>query len=132
MTKATTANRAPRGTKILAQAFFAAADDIPQARRGEVVKAALAAIRDELKSAREKVAATKAKTNGMADKPRMTSPSRKAVGRPAVGVQVTRAASSASSKSRAISTKRKLKSGAVRNKAVRRAPSSVIASPAQL
>ena len=58
MAKTATTNRAPRGTKTLAHAFFAAADEIPEARRSEVVKAALAAIRDELKNVRENSPAT--------------------------------------------------------------------------
>lgn len=67
MAKATNATRAPRGTKILAKAFFAAADEIPEPQRAEVVKAALAAIRDELKTAREKAAAAKAKARMKTD-----------------------------------------------------------------
>ncbi len=59
--KVTPATRAPRGTKILTQAFFAAADEIPEAQRAAVVKAALAAIRDELKNDREKAKIAKAK-----------------------------------------------------------------------
>jgi hypothetical protein len=61
MAKPSMATRAPRGTKNLAKAFFAAADEIPEPQRAEVVKAALALIRDELKAAREKVAVVKAK-----------------------------------------------------------------------
>ena len=61
-TKATTSARAPRGTKILTQAFFSAAEEIPEPQRGEVVKAALASIRDALKATREKAQAVKAKT----------------------------------------------------------------------
>jgi hypothetical protein len=61
MAKPSMATRAPRGTKNLAKAFFAAADEIPEPQRAEVVKAALALIRDELKAAREKVALAKAK-----------------------------------------------------------------------
>ena len=61
MAKTSSATRVPRGTKILTKAFFAAADEIPEPQRAEVVKAALALIRDELKAAREKVAAAKAK-----------------------------------------------------------------------
>jgi hypothetical protein len=57
----TTATRAPRGTKVLTQAFFSAADAIAEPQRAAVVKAALAAIRDELKAIREKAAAAKAK-----------------------------------------------------------------------
>ena len=36
---ATATDRAPRGTKVLAQAFFTAADGIPDDRRDAVVKA---------------------------------------------------------------------------------------------
>jgi hypothetical protein len=61
MAKTTNAARVPRGTKIVAKAFFAAADEIPEPQRAEVLKAALALIRDELKAAREKVAIAKAK-----------------------------------------------------------------------
>jgi hypothetical protein len=62
--KATVATRAPRGTKTLTQAFFSAADGIPESQRGAVVKAALAAIRDQLKEDREKVKVAKAKVRG--------------------------------------------------------------------
>jgi len=68
MAKTSNATRAPRGTKILAKAFFAAADEIPEPQRTEVVKAALAVIRDELKTAREKVTVAKAKAKGKAGK----------------------------------------------------------------
>ena len=60
-TKATPSARAPRGTKILTQAFFSAAEEIPEPQRDEVVKAALASIRDALKATREKAQAVKAK-----------------------------------------------------------------------
>jgi hypothetical protein len=60
MAKTSSAIRVPRGTKILTKAFFAAADKIPEPQRAEVVKAALALIRDELKAAREKVSVAKA------------------------------------------------------------------------
>ena len=71
-------SRAPRGTKVLAQAFFAAADNIPEAQRGAVVKAALALIRDDLKVAREKAAAAKTKAKG---KSATAAPAKK-MGRP--------------------------------------------------
>jgi hypothetical protein len=61
MAKATTSTRAPRGIKTLTQAFFGAADAIPEAQRAAVIKAALTAIRNELKADREKAAAAKAK-----------------------------------------------------------------------
>jgi hypothetical protein len=60
-TKATPSARAPRGTKILTQAFFLAAEQIPEPQRDEVVKAALASIHDALKATREKAQAVKAK-----------------------------------------------------------------------
>src|SRR5713226_7825748 len=60
--KTTASTRAPRGTKTLTQAFFSAADGIPEAQRGAVVKAALASIRDQLKDDREKAKVAKAKT----------------------------------------------------------------------
>jgi hypothetical protein len=41
--------RAPRGTKTLTQAFFAALDEIPEPRRAAVAKAAQLAIREELR-----------------------------------------------------------------------------------
>jgi hypothetical protein len=66
--KATAATRAPRGTKTLTQAFFTAADGIPEAQRADVVKAALAAIRDQLKDDREKAKVAKAKTKAKAGK----------------------------------------------------------------
>ena len=60
--EATTA-RAPRGTRVVSQAFFAALDSVPEATRPAVAKAAQVLIRDELKSRREKLkaAATKDK-----------------------------------------------------------------------
>jgi TRAP-type C4-dicarboxylate transport system substrate-binding protein len=60
------ATRAPRGTKVLAQAFFSAADGIPDDRRDAVVKAALALIREQLKEVRDraKVAKEKMKAKG--------------------------------------------------------------------
>jgi hypothetical protein len=79
MAKTSSATRAPRGTKNLARAFFAAADEIPDSQRPEVVKAALALIRDELKAAREKVAAAKAKAKEKAGKA-SASPVRKPAG----------------------------------------------------
>jgi hypothetical protein len=66
--KATVATRAPRGTKTLTQAFFSAADGIPESQRDAVVKAALAAIRDQLKEDREKVKVAKAKAQVKATK----------------------------------------------------------------
>jgi len=66
--KATATTRAPNGTKTLVQAFFAAADDVPEPRRDAVVKAALAAIRDQIKDAREQEKAAKANAKARAGK----------------------------------------------------------------
>jgi hypothetical protein len=46
--------RAPRGTKILTQAFFAALDDIPAPQQEAVAKAALVAVREQLQVRRQK------------------------------------------------------------------------------
>jgi len=86
--KAPPSSRAPRGTKLLAQAFFAAADEIPEGQRDAVVKAALSAIRDTLKVNREKARATKAKAKGKAPAARgrkssATAPRKAAKGRKA-------------------------------------------------
>ena len=45
----TARRRAPRGSRTVSQAFFAALDSIPEPRRQEVAKAAQAAIKEELK-----------------------------------------------------------------------------------
>jgi hypothetical protein len=66
--KESVATRAPRGTKTLTQAFFSAAAGIPEIQRDAVVKAALAAIRDQLKEDREKVKVAKAKATVKATK----------------------------------------------------------------
>jgi hypothetical protein len=44
---ATATNRVPRGTEIVAQAFFAAVEEIPDNRRDGVIKAALVLISRE-------------------------------------------------------------------------------------
>jgi len=67
--KATSAIRAPRGTKTLKQAFFSAADSVPEAQRGAVVKAALAAIRDELRAGKERARIAKGKLKAKTAKP---------------------------------------------------------------
>jgi len=53
--------RAPRGTKPVTQAFFAALDSVPEASRSAVAKAAQMMIRDELKNRRDKLKAAAAK-----------------------------------------------------------------------
>jgi hypothetical protein len=133
MAKTPTASRAPRGTKILAQAFFAAADKIPQARRGEVVKAALAAIRDELKGARETTAAAKAKGRAATSKPPVATPSRKAVGRPQNTAKAPKEAALTPVKTRKTSAKRgrKVMYKTARNGAVSAASSPIAETPVQ-
>jgi hypothetical protein len=84
MAKAAASSRAPRGTKVLAQAFFSAAEEIPEGQRDAVVKAALASIRDTLKEAREKAKTAKAKAK--ADKPSRGRP-----GKPARATRVSAA-----------------------------------------
>ena len=53
--------RAPRGTKPVMQAFFAALESVPEATRRAVAKAAQTMIRDELKNRRDKLKAAAAK-----------------------------------------------------------------------
>ena len=81
MANTSSATRVPRGTKIVAKAFFAAADEIPEPQRADVVKAALVLIRGELKAAREKVAVAKAKAKEKAVTGKASAnPVRKSVG----------------------------------------------------
>ena len=56
--------RAPRGTKILTQAFFAALDDIPEMQQEAVSKAALVAIREQLQLRRQKARLLVSRTRG--------------------------------------------------------------------
>lgn len=69
----TEATRAPRGTKPVSQAFFAALDAVPELTRSAVAKAAQTMIRDELKTRREKVKMAAAK-----EKARKSAPVKKA------------------------------------------------------
>ncbi len=57
----TASGRAPRGTKPVSQAFFAALESIPESSRSAVAKAAQAMIRDEIKARREKLKIAAAK-----------------------------------------------------------------------
>jgi hypothetical protein len=98
MAKTSSVSRAPRGTRIVAKAFFAAVDEIPEQNRAEVVKAALALIRDELKTSREKVATAKAKAKGKNAKVPATS-GRKAAAAPKAPVRAVKKAASAKRKS---------------------------------
>lgn len=66
---ATSATRAPRGTKPVSQAFFTALESIPEASRAAVEKAAVAMIRDEIKMRREKTKAAAAKEKARTPKP---------------------------------------------------------------
>ncbi len=61
--------RAPRGTKAVSQAFFAALDAVPEARRAEIAKAAQIAIRDELKLRRDRARAQATAAREKARKP---------------------------------------------------------------
>lgn len=61
MMKPAATTRAPRGTKPVTQAFFAALDAIPEAARAAVAKSALASIRDEMKAQKEKMRVVAAK-----------------------------------------------------------------------
>ena len=60
-TTTTTTTRAPRGTKNLSLAFFAAADAIKEDKRPAAIKAALASIRGELKATRERAKLAKSR-----------------------------------------------------------------------
>ncbi len=64
-----TTSRAPRGTKQVSRAFFAALEDIPEVSRAAVAKAAQAMIREEIKSQREKAKARAASAKQKARKP---------------------------------------------------------------
>ncbi len=64
----TSAARSPRGTKPVAQAFFTALDQVPEASRPAVAKAAQAMIRDEFKMRREKLKVAAAKEKEKARK----------------------------------------------------------------
>lgn len=70
--------RAPRGTRQVTTAFFVALGDVPDAQRASVAKAAVSAIRDELKAQRDKAkaASVRAKTKTAAAK---SKPARKVV-----------------------------------------------------
>jgi hypothetical protein len=76
--------RAPRGTKSLTKAFFAALAEIPEPRRAEVAKAAQLAIREELRSRDYKGKATRG--------PRSAAGTRKVVRRRRGPVRRTRRA----------------------------------------
>ncbi len=54
--------RAPRGTKILTQAFFAALNDIPEIQQEAVAKAALVAVKEQLQLRRQKAKLLSART----------------------------------------------------------------------
>ena len=70
--------RALRGTKTLTRAFFDAAETISVDRRPAVVKAALASIKEDLKSEREKVKLAKLKSREAPRKTaRLAAPSEK-------------------------------------------------------
>ncbi len=77
MAKAETATtRAPRGTKPVSQAFFAALDSVPEIQRAAVAKAAQVMIRDELKLRREKVKAAAVKVKARAPARKVSAPAK--------------------------------------------------------
>ena len=65
-----TRTRAPRGTKNVTQAFFDALEGVPESQQDAVISAALAGIRDEVKTRRLKrrEAAVKARAKTVARK----------------------------------------------------------------
>jgi len=65
---AAVSNRAPRGTKVLTKAFFSAAENIPEAQRDAVFKAALSLIREEWKTLKAKARIAKAAQKAKAAK----------------------------------------------------------------
>jgi len=80
--------RAPRGSKILTKAFFAALDEIPGPRRAAVAKAAQLAIRDELRARDYKDKAGRGTRDGSgAGKP--PGPRRAGPGRPRRARQIS-------------------------------------------
>jgi hypothetical protein len=68
--------RAPRGTGTLKRAFYDAARHIPEDKRGEIIKAAIASIRDDLRAETDKARAARQKARVAAGK--------KPIGRPRV------------------------------------------------
>ena len=81
----TSSNRLPRGTKPVAQAFFAALESIPEASRSAVARAAQALIRDELKTRRERQKSMRADSKIVAPtRKTRTKQARGASGKPAV------------------------------------------------
>jgi hypothetical protein len=81
-TSEATRTRAPRGAKAVVSAFMAALDDIPDARRAEVAKAAQLVIRDEVKMLAAK--AKDASRKSAARKPVKPATSRKLAAKKAV------------------------------------------------
>ena len=68
--------RAPRGTKILTQAFFAALSDIPPIQQEAVARAAVAAIKEQLQLRRQKAKLMGARTRTAAKPAPGRAPSR--------------------------------------------------------
>jgi hypothetical protein len=98
MAKDTTPSSLPRGTRVLTRAFFQAANGFPEATRPALVKAALAAIRDDLKTAREKATAAKTKAK---------APPKKAAAKGAAKLAPRRAPASSAKKAVASATQPK-------------------------
>src|ERR1700730_10191323 len=63
-----TSARATRGTKVVAEASLTAVEEMPEPQRADVVKAALALIRDRLKEGRDKAKSAKEKQKAKSSK----------------------------------------------------------------
>ena len=107
-----TANRAPRGTKPVSQAFFSALESIPDASRAAVGKAALAMIRDEMKMRKEKLkaAAAKDKARAVAAAPAKAAPAKAAPAKqPAAKATNAKATNAKASGAKSVPAKRSAK-----------------------
>ena len=92
----TASTRLPRGTKVVQQAFFTALYGVADAQRPAVAKAALATIRDQLRS--EQVKANEASLKQKMRKPLATKPPAKAAALKANRTTVMKAPARHSSK----------------------------------
>jgi cell wall-associated NlpC family hydrolase len=121
--------RAPRGTKNVTQAFFEAIESLPAAQQDSVASAALAGIRDELKSRRLKTreaaarAKAKVKARGVAKAPAKAKEPASRTARPAAAKRRGATAAAAERKHAVAATTRapkKLPAKAVKRKQVRK------------
>lgn len=86
--------RAPRGTKPVSQAFFTALEQIAEPLRAAVGKAALTAIRDEMKMRRDKMKVAAAKEKEKARTPSLAAKAKPAA-KPATAKPAAKAAAPA-------------------------------------